>query len=173
MDNFNEDMLAANTKEAIDILGRKWQYKCMSCAIANGELELPGGLIYEDEYITVGADTEIPLNGFIIIAVKRHVNSIADLTVTERHELIDYISKIIQELKELNIINEVTIVQEERSKHLHVWIFPCYKKYKKMFGKGVGAIKNICEYVKLNSTSENVKQCLNTVQKLKEYFKEI
>lgn len=173
MDNFNEDMLAANTKEAIDILGRKWQYKCMSCAIANGELELPGGLIYEDEYITVGADTEIPLNGFIIIAVKRHVNSIADLTVTERHELIDYISKIIQALKELNIINEVTIVQEERSKHLHVWIFPCYEKYKKMFGKGVGAIKNICEYVKSNASDEEVQQCLNTVQKLKEYFKEV
>ena len=117
MNNFNEDMLTGKTKEAIDILGRKWKYECMSCAIAKGELELPGGLIYEDEYITVGADTEIPLNGFIIIAPKRHVNSIADLNTIERHELIDYIARIIEALRELNIVHEVTIVQEERSKH--------------------------------------------------------
>ena len=173
MNNFNEDMLTGKTKEAIDILGRKWKYESMSCAIAKGELELPGGLIYEDEYITVGADTEIPLNGFIIIATKRHVNSIADLNTIERHELIDYIARIIEALKELNIVHEVTIVQEERSKHLHVWIFPCHKKYKEMFGKGVGAIKDICKYAKSNASNEDIQQCLNTVQKLKEYFKEV
>lgn len=172
MNNFNEDMLTGNTKEAIDILGRKWKYECMSCDIAKGKLELPGGLIYEDKYITVGADTEIPLNGFIIIATKRHVNSIADLNTIERHELIDYIAKVIKALKELNIVQEVTVVQEERAKHLHVWIFPCHKEYKKIFGKGIGAIKDICKYAKRNASDEDIQQCLNTVQKLKEYFKE-
>ena len=113
------------------------------------------------------------MNGFIIIATKRHVNSIADLNIIERHELIDYIARIIEALKELNIVHEVTIVQEERSKHLHVWIFPCHKKYKEMFGKGVGAIKDICKYAKSNASDEDIQQCLNTVQKLKEYFKEV
>ena len=42
-----------------------------------------------------------------------------------------------------------------------------------MFGKGVGAIKDTCEYVKSNASDEEVQQCLNTVQKLKEYFKEV
>ena len=173
MSNFNEDRLTGNMKEAVDILGRRWKYECMSCAIAKGELELPGGLIYEDEYITIGADTEVALNGFIIIATKKHVNSIAHLTITERHVLIDYIAKTIKALKELNITHDVTIVQEERSKHLHVWIFPNNEKYTEVFGKGVGAIKNICEYVKNNASGEDIQQCLNTVQKLKEYFVDV
>lgn len=172
MSNFNEKNLSGNSKFAVDILGRTWKYDCMSCAIAKGELELPGGLIYENDYITVGADTEIPLNGFVIVATKRHVNSIADLTEKESHELIYYIAKVIKALKELNIVQEVTVVQEERSKHLHVWIFPCHEEYKKMFGSGVGSIKSICKYVKDNANKENVQECLSTVQKLKEYFKE-
>ena len=42
-----------------------------------------------------------------------------------------------------------------------------------MFGKGVGAIKDICKYAKSNASNEDIQQCLNTVQKLKEYFKEV
>lgn len=170
MNTFNEENLAGNTKEAVDILGRKWKYNCMSCAIAKGELELPGGLIFEDEYITIGADTEIPLNGFIIIATKRHVNSISELSKNERYDLIDYIAKMIKALKELNIIEEVTIVQEERANHLHVWIFPCHKEYEKKFGKGVGSIKDICKYIKDNATNDDIQKCLETVAKLKEYL---
>ena len=82
----------------------------MSCAIAKGELELPGGLIFEDKYITIGADVEIPLNGFIIIATKRHINSISEFTDDERYDLTDYIAEVIKALKDLNIIEKVTIV---------------------------------------------------------------
>jgi hypothetical protein len=31
--------------ETVDILGRHWTYDCMGCAIANGEMEVPGGVI--------------------------------------------------------------------------------------------------------------------------------
>lgn len=173
MNTFYEENLAGNSKEAIDILGRKWKYDCMSCAIAKGELELPGGLIFEDKYITIGADVEIPLNGFIIIATKRHINSISELTDDERYDLIDYIAEVIKALKDLNIIEKVTIVQEERANHLHVWIFPCHKEYEEKMGKGVGSIKDICKHIKDNVTDEEIQKCLETVTKLKEYFMEV
>ena len=112
-------------------------------------------------------------NGFIIIATKRHINSISELTDDERYDLIDYIAEVIKALKDLNIIEKVTIVQEERANHLHVWIFPCHKEYEEKLGKGVGSIKDICKHIKDNVTDEEIQKCLETVTKLKEYFMEV
>lgn len=157
-------------KEITDYLGNNWKYDCMSCSIANGNLKLPGGLVFENNYLTIGADPEIPLNGFMVIATKRHINSISETTSQERYELIDYISRTIKALKDLEIVKEVLIVQEERSKHLHFWIFPCYEKYTSLFGRGIVGVNAIIKYVKENVNKEEIQECLKTVEKLKEYF---
>ena len=69
----NDNNLAGNSRCAIDFLGNEWKYECIGCAISSGEIKIPGGIIYEGKYTILGADPEIPIPGFLIVNVKRHM----------------------------------------------------------------------------------------------------
>ena len=125
----NDNNFAGNSKSAIDFLGNKWNYNCMGCAISKGDIKIPWGIIYEGTYTILGADPEIPIPGFLIVNVKKHINSFSELDKEARIEIANVIAYAEKALKELKI------VQEERSKHLHIWIFPNYKWMKEKFGK--------------------------------------
>ncbi len=99
----------------------------MGCAISRGDINIPGGKFYEGKYTILGADPEIPIPGFLIVNVKRHVNSFSELSKEERNEVSNVIVYAEKALKELNIVKEITLVQEERLKHLHIWISPYYE----------------------------------------------
>ncbi|MBQ9659124.1 MAG: HIT family hydrolase [Clostridia bacterium] len=163
---------AGNSESAIDFLGKKWNYECMGCAISNGDIKIPGGIIYEGKHTLLGADPIIPIPGFLIVNVKRHVNSFSQLDKEERYEIVNVISYAEKALKELHITEEVTLVQEERSKHLHVWIFPNYKWMTEKFGKGIKYLRDISEYAKKNVNENNIKEILNTIEKIRKYFEE-
>ena len=75
----NDNNFAGNSKSAVDFLGNVWNYDCMGCAISRGEIKIPGGIIYEGKYTILGADPEIPIPGFFIINVKRHIKSFWNL----------------------------------------------------------------------------------------------
>ncbi len=168
-----EENLAGNSKSAIDFLGNKLDFDCMGCAISRGNIAIPGGIIYEGNCAMLGADPEIPIPGFLIVNVKRHVNSISELNEEERHEVIDVIAIAEKALKELNITKEVTIVQEERSKHLHVWIFPNYDWMTEKFGKGIKYLRDISEYARQNVTEDTIQETLSVVGKIRDYFSNI
>ena len=87
-------------------------------------MKLPGGIIYDGESIILAADPEIPIPGFLIITCKRHIQSFAELTADERAEIGNTIAIAERTIKDLKIAETVTLVQEERSKHFHIWIFP-------------------------------------------------
>jgi len=47
---------------------------CKSCAIGNHAItNLPAGYLYEDDFINVTIDPEIPIRGFIVIGIKKHI----------------------------------------------------------------------------------------------------
>ncbi|MFR8104389.1 MAG: HIT family protein [Clostridia bacterium] len=167
----NENQLTGNSKSAIDFLGKEWKYDCMGCAIAKHALIPPGGLIYEDKNFTLQQDPEIPIKGFLIINIKRHVHSITELSEEERNALGQLLTTAVNALKNLNITNEVTIIQEERSKHYHVWIFPTHSWMEEKIGKGVFHLKEMCEYAKKNASDEEKMEIVETVEKLKKEFK--
>ncbi len=145
--------------------------QCTGCSIVNGNIKLIGGKIYETENFILGQDSDVPLKGFLIIQTKEHINSILDLNEKAQIELIKLINKARLGLKELNICQEVTIVQEERSKHFHIWLFPNYDWMQEKFGKGIKYLRDINEYVIQNATEESKKEVFEANQKLKEYFK--
>jgi len=107
-----------------DILGNEIKSECVGCAIVRGEVKLPGGIIYDGKSIILAADPEIPIPGFLIISSKRHIQSFAELTVDERAEIGNTIAIAERAIKDLKIAETVTLVQEECSKHFHIWIFP-------------------------------------------------
>lgn len=95
---------------------------------------MPGGIIYEDDAFVLASEPEIPLVRFLVVMAKKHVNSIVEFTREERCNMVDIISKAVFILKELKITNEVTLIQEERSKNFHIWIFPHYDWMNQKFG---------------------------------------
>ena len=168
----SEHSLEGSLRSTIDFLGNRWEYNCMGCAITNKEISIPGGIIFEGKYTILGADPEIPIPGFMIVNSKRHINSVSKLSKEERYEIIDVISLAEKALRELSITEEVTLVQEEKSKHLHIWIFPNYKWMTEKFGKGIKYLRDISEHAKNNVKDKDIKEIIEVIDKIREYFKE-
>lgn len=166
----NDNNFAGNSKSAIDFLGNEWKYTCMGCAISKGKIQIPGGIIYEGKYTILGADPEIPIPGFLIVNSKRHINSFSELTKEERNEVGNVIFSAEKALKELNIAKEITLVQEECARHFHIWIFPNHTWMSEKFGKGVTYLRDISEYAQKNVTEEKIKEVLDIIKKIREYF---
>ena len=100
--------------------------ECIGCDIVSGKVNIPGGIIHSGRSVILAADPHIPIPGFLVITAKRHIQSFAELTKEERSEIGDILSCAEKALKELDIADEITLVQEERSRHFHIWIFPVH-----------------------------------------------
>ena len=152
-----------------DILGNEINTDCIGCAIAKGEMELPGGILYDGKSIILAADPEIPIPGFLIITSKRHIQSFAQLSEDERSEIGDTIAWAQKALKELHLAESVTLVQEERSKHFHIWIFPNQEWMKEKFGFGLQYMRDINAYARENATTEDTEKVIKAVEDIRAY----
>lgn len=154
----------------INVLGEEQIVECMGCGIANHKLIPPGGYVYDDGFINVSADPEIPIEGFMILGIKTHTNTLNDLTEFERNEVMNVLNKTIEAIKKAGIAEEVLVIQEERAVHIHIWIMPILKWMEK-FNKNVKNIKEIFEYSKQNNTQENKDKILKSIEKIRKEFK--
>lgn len=168
-----EENLIGNSKVATDFLGNVWHYDCMGCSIEKGNVKIPGGVIYKGKYSNLGADPEVPIPGFLILSSRRHVNSFSEMTKEEREEVSNIIYHTEKALKELGIAEKVSIVQEEVSRHFHVWIFPNYPWMLEKFGKGISYFNDIASYAIENANEETIKEIMEVVEKVKKYFSEV
>ncbi len=159
-----------NSKSVKDFLGNEYSCECIGCSIARKELHLPGGIIYEDDNIILGADPEIPIPGFLIITSKRHIRSFSELTKAERIKIADVLACAEKAIKEKGIANEITLVQEERSLHFHIWIFPEHEWMIDKFGKGIQFLRDISQYAKAVVDENVVDDILETVSIIREYM---
>nr|WP_297763726.1 HIT family hydrolase [uncultured Butyrivibrio sp.] len=154
-----------------DILGNDIKTECIGCSIANGEIELPGGILYDGKSIILAADPEILIPGFLIITSKRHIQSFSELAEDERIEIGNTIAWAEKAIKDLNIAETVTLVQEERSKHFHIWIFPNQEWMKEKFGFGLQHMRDINSYARENATSVDTENVIKTIEQIRDYMK--
>jgi len=124
-----------NTLKTKDFLGQEWNIDCMGCSINDGTITLPGGFIHRAKYFVVHQDPLIPLEGFLVIASKRHIRSIAEMQDEEYEELTRLIRSTLCAIKEATKVEQLTIVQEERSIHFHLWFFPWTQKIIEHYGQ--------------------------------------
>lgn len=151
-----------------DILNKEWECECIGCSIGDGDLTPPGGLIVETKNFVLHQDPEVPINGFLIIASKAHIKSISELSFEESRELFDLVYKARLALKSIVDIKEVTIIQEERSKHFHLWLLPRYNWMDEKFPCSLSTIREITAFSKNNcKTEQNIKEILETVELIK------
>ncbi len=157
--------------KTIDILGEEKLFDCMGCDIGSHKMTPPGGLIYEDDLYTVSQDPEIPIVGLMILGIKRHIKSINELSRDERINLMDVLNLTIENMKKIGLCSEVMLLEEERSSHFHMWILPILPWMDK-FDKNARNIDDIINYSYEIYNDEVKEELLNTIDKLKEKFKE-
>ena len=155
--------------KTIDIFGKEIEFNCMGCDIANHRLIPPGGYVYEDEFINVSADPEIPIKGFMVLGISRHIKSLNDMTENERNDIMKILNKTILAIKKTNIAEEVLLVQEERASHFHIWIVPIHDWMEK-FGKNIRNIKEIINYSKENFNEEKKKELEKAINDIRAQF---
>ena len=159
-----------NSRKIKDILGNEYYCECIGCSIAKNEIKLPGGIIYEDENIIIGADPEIPIPGFCVITSKRHIRSFSELTRQERIAIGDVIACVESALKDNGISDTITLVQEERSSHFHIWIFPEHEWMTDKYGRGIQLLRDISRDAKEHADNSVIEDVLKTVAIIKDYF---
>ena len=153
-----------------DILGNEIKSECVGCAIVRGEVKLPGGIIYDGESIILAADPEIPIPGFLIITSKRHIQSFTELFDEERMEIVNTIALAEKAIKDLHIAETVTVVQEERSKHFHIWIFPNQEWMLEKFGYGLQYLRDINAFAKDNASDADIENVIRIATDIKRYL---
>lgn len=156
-----------------DILGKEWECKCIGCSIGNGEITPPGEVIMSTKNFVIHQDPEIPIKGFLIIASKKHIQSISELTLEESQELFDLVYRARMVLTIMEEIKEISIIQEERSVHFHLWLFPRYEWMDENFENSLSKVREILFYAKDKyKTEENMADILSTVKIIRDYMKD-
>ena len=143
---------------------------CIGCDIVDGKVKLPGGIIHNGRSVVLAADPQIPIPGFLIVTAKRHIQSFAELAKDERSEIGDILSCAAKALKELHIADEITLVQEERSHHFHIWIFPAHKWIREQFGSGIQHLREVSRYAVDHADETVWSKVADTAAEIRAYF---
>lgn len=156
----------------IDISGKEQKVDCIGCAIQKGEVKTFVERIGETKNFVLEQDFEYPIEGFLILASKRHIQSVLEFNREEKNEFLDFLIKSRKIMKDILGINRVTIIQEEGSfdSHFHVWLFP-WHNWMKLHGSKIQDIKNLMKYAKENfSDKKHLDNIKKIGQKLKSKF---
>ena len=158
-------------REIVDIKGNKKKIGCLGCAIQKGKLD-NGIFIAETKFFTASQDYEIPIAGFVILAAKRHLQSLDEFTAEERFDFIEFLTRLRMMMRQVLDTQTVYLIQEEdTSHHFHVWIFPRYAWMAEKFGRKIESVRPIMEYARENlKTKENLKKVDEAIAKMRNYF---
>lgn len=141
---------------------------CLSCKILSGKLTTPGGIIYETESFFLAHAIDTPIPGFIVLASKRHIESIADMDDTQTKELGPLLRKVTKTLR--NVVSPERIYccsVGENISHLHFYLFPRYE-YMAGFEHGVAIFPIAVRKAKAEFTmDEKMYEILEVVEIIK------
>ena len=143
---------------------------CKSCAIGNHTItNLPGGYLYEDGFINVTIDPEVPIKGFLVLGITKHLSSTTRLTREERIQIEEVSNKAKCALEHLGVQN-ILMFEDGFSDHYRRWIIAT-DDWMFQFGRGKN-LKQITMYAKQNATMEDKKEILQFAEEVRRYFKE-
>ncbi len=143
--------------EIVDIKGKTHNIDCIACSIQNGTIQLPIERIAETDNFVAEQDLEYPIEGFVIIASKRHVLSIDEMNDTELTELTKFLHDLRKVMRSALKISYVTVIQEENTStsHFHIWLFPWHPWMLKRWKGKVQEVKEIMDYARREMKTQN------------------
>ena len=152
-----------------DFLGNGWDITCMGCAVSDGSMRVPGGIIQKTKYFCVHQDPLIPIEGFLVIASTRHIQSIFEMENAEYEDFSKLLWNAHHAIKEVTKIERLTVIQEEGSHHFHLWFFPWTKKVIEQYGDpSLSKIRGIMADFRTRSiTKQEWGKLKESIQKIK------
>lgn len=152
--------------------GETVEVECLSCALVNGLIEPEGGVVMETEHFHAHQDVAYPIPGLIILASKRHLKSLDELTEEER---IDYIT-VLAEIRKaqrnvLGIESVYYFYNEDTTHHFHTWMVPRYD-WMYEFGRSVESVRPVLLHARNEMNDEaNVRRVRQAIAALTEELK--
>ncbi len=155
-----------------DLLGREWDISCMGCAISEGSMLVPGDFIVKTQHFCVHQDPLIPLPGFLVIASRRHIQSITEMQEQEYREFSSLLQAAAGAIKAVTGVGQLTIVQEESSIHFHLWFFPWTQSVTTNHGRpSLSTIREIMSDLRRQPITEGQwKELAESITGIREYW---
>jgi diadenosine tetraphosphate (Ap4A) HIT family hydrolase len=144
---------------------------CNVCVSLEGEKKFsPGPIIYTGKFWIIYHAYPVSVRGWLVIILKRHVESLHDLTKPEWEEMQILQNKAIQVLHEVFFSEKEYLgCFSETEKHLHIHVIPTPKNLSHKFrGYRIFALLNVNEGIAI--TKKEVSELSNN---LITHFKEV
>jgi len=134
--------------------GKMVEVECLSCALTSGLIEPDGGVVLETQYFHAHQDVAYPIKGLIILASKRHVKCLDELTEAEQLDYIRVLSMIRKaQRKVLGIEHVYYFYNEDTSHHFHTWMVPRYE-WMYDFGRSIESVRPVLLHARHNLNDE-------------------
>lgn len=148
--------------------GKKVEVECLSCALTSGLIEPDGGVVLETEHFHAHQDVAYPIKGLIILAFKRHIKCLDELTEEEQLEYIQVLSRIRKAQRDVLGIEYVYyFYNEDTTHHFHTWMVPRYD-WMYEFGRSVESVRPVLLHARNNMNGgENLEQVMEAIEALR------
>lgn len=147
--------------------GKTVEVECLSCALTSGLIEPDGGVVFETEHFHAHQDVAYPIKGLMIVASKRHIKCLDELTEEERLDYINVLSKIRKAQREVLEIEHVYyFYNEDTTHHFHTWMVPRYE-WMYQFGRSVESVRPVLLHARNEmNDQENVDEVMEAIRLL-------
>lgn len=152
--------------------GKTVEVECLSCALTSGLIEPDGGVILETEHFHAHQDVAYPIEGLVILASKRHIKGLDELTDVERLEYINIMTAIRKAQRAVLGIDYIYyFYNEDTTHHFHTWMVPRYD-WMNEFGRSVESVRPVLLHARNHRNTEGNKQkVLKAIEALKSALK--
>lgn len=154
----------------INWLGQTMEFEGnLSAAIAEHRItNFPGCYIYDDGFINIATDPEIPIKGYMVLAINKPISSITSLNKFDRVKLIELCNRLLEAMHKVGY-KDVMIFQDEGSSgYFHINFIPRHEwTYK--FHSNIGEM-GLYAKSQLNTSDEYRKELLNCIENIKHVF---
>jgi diadenosine tetraphosphate (Ap4A) HIT family hydrolase len=148
--------------------GKTVEVECLSCALTSGLIQPDGGVIIETEYFHAHQDVAYPIEGLVILASKRHIKCLDELTEEERLDYINIMTSIRKAQREVLGIEYVYyFYNEDTTHHFHTWMVPRYD-WMNEFGRSVESVRPVLLHARNHrNTVENNQKVMKAIEDLR------
>jgi len=141
--------------------------------LTSGLIEPDGGVVVETKSFHVHQDVAYPIKGLMIVASKRHVKCMDELTDAERVEYIQLLARIRKAQRDVLGIEAVYyFYNEDTTHHFHTWMVPRYE-WMYEFGRSVESVRPVLLNARNQmNDKENVDEVMGAIRALMEELRE-
>lgn len=101
--------------------------ECFTCQVNSGQIEPPGGTIYEDEFWVAEHGVDRLVRGYLVLKPKRHVHHLADLGEDEAGTLGTALQRVLAAMRAALDPERIYVCSfAETVHHLHFHLLPRY-----------------------------------------------